>query len=126
MKFAVVVNQKYLVMVEAQSHGGAEHVILDGIYYGVETCQAFTIDEMTTDVFKAFATECQTISYEEMLSKAKAYKETQDKIENQKAEIKEYEKALNVLLREIDNVKSNLRVCLHNGELCEQELKNIW
>jgi hypothetical protein len=84
MKFIVIVNQKYLVTVEANTHGGAEHVILDTVYYGIKTCQAFTVDEIVTDTFKALAENCETISYAEMLEKSKLYKETLNNLEQAK------------------------------------------
>lgn len=126
MKYAVIVNQKFLVTVEANTHGGAEHKILDNVYYGIETCQAFTIDEMTTDVFKALVENCETISYDEMVKRSKDYKATLDEIKEDNEMVEKYTKQLNELYKEIEIAKDNMRVSLHNIEIAELELKEIW
>ncbi len=126
MKFMVVVNQKYLVNVEANTHGGAEHKILDDIHYGIETCQAFTFEEMTTDTFKALAENCETISYDEMVKRSKDYKATLDEIKEDNEIVEKYTKQLNELYKEIELAKDNMRVSLHNIEIAELELKEIW
>lgn len=126
MKYVVIVNQKYLVSVEANTHGGAEHKILDNVYYGVKTCQAFTIEEMSTDTFKALAENCETISYDEMLEKGKVYKETLDAMRENRANAEEYNAQVQELYKKIELAKDNMRSCLHNVEMAELELKEIW
>ena len=126
MKYIVVVNQKYLVSVEANTHGGAEHKILDNIYYGVETCQAFAIEEMATDTFRALAENCETISYDEMLNRSKLYKETLDKIKENKTKVEEHNKHITELYRQLELVKDEMKTRLHNIEMAELELKEIW
>ena len=51
MKYMVVVNQKYIVTVEANSACSAEHKILDNMD-GVQGAQAFTGKELSTDTFQ--------------------------------------------------------------------------
>lgn len=126
MKYVVIVNQKYLVSVEANTHGGAEHKILDDIHYGVETCQAFTIEEMRTDTFKALVENCETISYAEMVKLSEVYKATLEEIKEDNKMIEEYTKQLNELYKEIELAKDNMKICLHNVEIAELELKEIW
>lgn len=126
MKFMVMVNRKYLVMVEAQTAGGAEHVILDNVYYGVETCQAFSLKEMATEFFRSCAEECETVSYEELMEKGKAYKNALDSKKKYEALVKEYEKTVRELSAKIELEKSNIQITLDNIESCERELKQIW
>lgn len=126
MKYVVIVNQKYLVSVEAQSHGGAEHKILDNVYYGVETCQAFTIKEMATDIFRALAETCETISYDEMLKMGELYKETLDEIKENEIKVENYNKQITELYQQIELAKDNMRICVHNVEMSEIVLKEIW
>lgn len=126
MKYVVIVNQKYLVSVEANTHGGAEHKILDNVYYGVETCQAFKIEEMATDTFKALAENCETISYDEMVKRSEVYKATLNEIKEDNEMIEKYTEQLNGLYKKIELAKDNMRICLHNVEIAELELKEIW
>lgn len=126
MKFLVIVNQKYLVTVEANTHGGAEHKILDNIHYGIETCQAFTIAEMVTDTFKAMVENCETISYDEMVKRSELYKETLDEIKDDNERIEKYTQQLNELYKQIELAKDEMKTCLHNVEIAELELKEIW
>ena len=72
-KYIVIVNQKYLVSVEAGSNGGAEHRCLD-LVYGIETAQAFSRDDLRTEFFRDNAINCETISFAELTSKSDAFK----------------------------------------------------
>ncbi len=116
MKFIVIVNQKYLVTEDADTHGGAEHKILDNIYYGVETCQAFSMEEITTDIFKALAKECETISHSELYDKAREYKAKNEEIEKQKKQIEEYK-------NQIKELEKTIRQTTISKELAENNLK---
>lgn len=126
MKYVVIVNQKYLVSVEANTHGGAEHKILDNIYYGIETCQAFKLEEMVTDVFKALAQNCETISYAEMLQKSKLYKETLDNIESDKITLEKNITEIKNLYERIEALKDDSRILTNHIDTYNQELKEIW
>lgn len=81
MKYFVIVNQKYLVTVDADTAGGAEHKILDDIYYGIKGCQAFNTKELKTDAFRDMVENCSTISFNELLEQSKLYKTTLDYID---------------------------------------------
>jgi hypothetical protein len=72
-KYIVIVNRKYLISVEAGSHGGAEHLCLD-LVYGIDTAQAFSRDDLRTEFFRDAAIECETISFSELVAKSEAYK----------------------------------------------------
>ena len=120
MKFIVMVNQKYLVSVEANTNGGAEHKILDNVYYGIETCQAFSPEEMKTEFFRSCFEECETISYSELFDKAKEYKRLQDEKEAEKDKIAKYRKqiedlqeALMIARSGIDNCDNNIKELAH-------------
>lgn len=65
MKYMVVVNQKFIVAVEANTNSGAEHMILDTLD-GIEVAQAFTAEELNTDTFKWFLENGITISHREL------------------------------------------------------------
>lgn len=74
MKFYVIANKKYLLSVDAETHGAAEHKLLDNFHYFVDMCQAFKFDE-TKIMFEMFP-DFEIISFEKL------------KILNMKAEIK--------------------------------------
>lgn len=65
--FFVVVNRKYMVMVQAETNGGAEHKILDNISCA-ESSLAFDPVEESQHYGWAFA-ECQVMSFEELIQK---------------------------------------------------------
>lgn len=74
MDYFVVVNNKYIINVSADSACAAEHVILDQ-YDGTQYAQAFTAKEMNTDTFKHFMEVCETISTKELMAKSDEYAE---------------------------------------------------
>ena len=120
MKYIVMVNQKYLVTVEAETAGGAEHKILDNVFYGIEACQAFTLKELGTDFFRGCAESCETISYSELFDKAVCYKETaaaiakaEENIACYKKQIEDLRKDILFAEREIDNCNDSLKELLH-------------
>ena len=92
--FIVIVNAKYAVSVKAATNGGAEHKILDNIYYGIKTCQAFSLDELNTDFFKNLMAGCQTISIESLREKTKDVQRVFN-------EIKKFEEAIRLEKEEI-------------------------
>lgn len=79
-----------MVVVDAETNGGAEHKLLDKFHYYVEQCQAFKINE-TTIMFEMFP-DVQTCSiyqleqlemsaeYQYCLSKIKEYQNRADAV----------------------------------------------
>ena len=63
MKFMVMVNNKFMVSVEATSNVAAEHKILNDIYHGMQSALAFDEESMKTDHFRGCLLACQTISF---------------------------------------------------------------
>lgn len=94
MKFFVVVNHTNLILVDAETNGGAEHKILDNFHYYAEQCQAFKLDE-TKILFEMFP-DVQTCSmYQlEQFEMSAEYQHCLSKI-------KEYENRANVLKKKI-------------------------
>lgn len=126
MKFIVMVNHKYLVSVEADTCGGAEHKILDNVYYGIETCQAFTLEELSTDFFRNFAENCETISISELYNKAQEYKRLQDEKEAEKDMISEYRKKIEDLQEEIMRAKINIDLCDEHIKILAHQISIIF
>lgn len=118
MKYIVMVNQKHLVTVEAETSGGAEHKILDDVYYGIETCQAFSLNELSTDFFKGCAEKCETISYSELFDKAKRYKDLLDAIEAEEEELSEYRKR-------VKNLEEQIKLQEMNVDISDENLKQM-
>ena len=125
-KFFVIVNFKYLVMVEAATHGGAEHKILDNVYYGIETCQAFSMAEISTDFFKCRAKECETISYAELQRKAEEYKRISDELDEEKENAERYVENIRIHEVELEAEKNNLRDSQLNIEALKNRINSIW
>lgn len=114
MKFMVVVNNKYRINVDANTHGGAEHKILDDFYYGIEQCQAFSMDELTTETFKYFAEHCETISANELMEKCETYKKYLDEKFEEEQKVKEYSERILKLKKELQLLESNRQTCQFN------------
>lgn len=74
MKYLVVVNQKYIVSIEANSACSAEHKILDNMD-GIEGAQAFDNKAIKTETFQWYMQNCETVSYNEMLQISQKYTE---------------------------------------------------
>lgn len=72
MKYMVVVNQKFMVAVEANSALAAEHEIINN-FAGIDGAQAFDREAMKTDTFAGFLMDCETISLGELKDKADKY-----------------------------------------------------
>jgi len=69
-RFMVVVNHKYIVSVEAETNGGAEHRILDKIH-NCQSALSFDIEanETGTEMFRDLFNTCETISFDELKRK---------------------------------------------------------
>lgn len=106
-KYIVIVNHKYMVSVEACSHGGAEHRCLD-LVYGIEYAQAFSRDDLRTEFFRDNAIDCETISFAELVSKSEAYKAAVD-YENECRELLRADRArIEQLRREIEALENGM------------------
>lgn len=113
-KYMVIVNQKYLVSVEAGSHGGAEHRILD-TGYGFHGAQAFSREDLRTEFFRDNAIECETVSFDWLAAQSKAYKAALDYEAEAIRAMKDNQQRIEALRREIeileasnDNLKKNI------------------
>ena len=113
MKYIVWVNQKFLVKVEAESYGGAEHKILDN-YDGICAAQAFSIEDTRTDYFASVLETAEMISLDELKVLTKCYKEacymqgdTYDAVVERRKEIEELESQMKL-------AKENLRIAEKN------------
>ena len=122
MKFFVVVNGKYMVDVEANTHGGAEHIILDDFFYGIEQCQAFSTSELHTDTFKYFADVCETISREQLMLKCEQYKQVLDEKTNEEFKVSDYSEQISRLERELKLLQNNKTTCLCNIETLKRNM----
>jgi len=74
MKFMVMVNNKFMVSVEAESNLAAEHKILDDIYDGMQSALSFDKETMKTDHFRGCLMGCETISFNELKKMSEAYR----------------------------------------------------
>ena len=93
-KYLVTVNNKYLISVEANTHGGAEHRILDLCPYegAISCCQAFSKKDLRTDTFAAMAKDCETISFKEFISIVNRYEENLKKLKGIVVELEQLHK----------------------------------
>lgn len=123
-KYIVIVNQKYLVSVEAGSHGGAEHRCLD-LHYGIQTSQAFSRDDLRTECFRDMAIDCETISFAELAAKSEAFKVSIEKEREAREEIERNRKQLEELRREIAIIDGNNSFILHNIDQIINERESI-
>lgn len=108
MKYIVVVNNKYLITVEAESACGAEHRVLDHYAneineYGViKGALAFDKKTVKTDYFWDTVSRCETVSVEEL-----------DKIVADTIEVcekkKEAQAELNLIAGKIRDVEEEIR-----------------
>lgn len=119
-KYIVIVNEKYLVSVEAGSHGGAEHRCLD-LAYGIYTAQAFSRDDLRTEFFRLNAFECETISFSDLVSKSEAYKAAVDYECEAECKICKNSIRIDALRRELATLEENNRTLEENIRLSEKE-----
>lgn len=121
-KYIVIVNHKYLVSVEAMSHGGAEHRFLD-LVYGMQTAQAFSREDLRTEFFRDNAIDCETISFSELASKSNAFKaaieyenEVRQAIEDNRNRIRQLRKEIEALQDNNETLKANLDESINEHE----------
>lgn len=126
MKFMVVVNNKYMVTVEAKTHGGAEHKILDDFYYGIEQCQAFSMEELNTETFKYFAYHCETISANELMGKCETYKKYLDEKSEKEFAITDYTEQILRLEKELELLQSDRITCRGNLEVLKNKMAKVF
>lgn len=123
-KYIVIVNWKYLVSVEANSHGGAEHRCLD-LCYGIETAQAFSKADLKTEFFRDNAIQCETISFTELASKSAEYKNALDYVEECKKYMNEASAEIARMLKEVEKLRNGNQNLMQNIDQTEKELKAI-
>lgn len=126
MKFMVIVNNKYMITVDANTHGGAEHKILDDFFYGIEQCQAFSMDELNTETFKYFAEHCETISANELMEKCETYKKYVDEKQETEQKVNDYTKRIQALENELKLLNGNKITCLANIETIKNNIAKVF
>lgn len=119
MKFMVMVNNKFMVSVEAESNLAAEHKILDDIYDGMQSALAFDKESMKTDHFRGCLLGCETISFNELKKMSEAYR-------NQWAKVSECCKAVDAAEEAVEDLEKRLaeakELALHARQArCEAE-----
>lgn len=119
-KYIVIVNQKYLVSVEAGSHGGAEHRCLD-LVYGIETAQAFSRDDLRTEFFRDNAINCETLSFAELVAKSEAFAAAVMYEAEAKQAISDNESRIAKLRHELELLQDNNNTLSENIRLSRKE-----
>ena len=109
MKFMVMVNNKYMVSLEASSCLAAEHKILDEIRYGMQSALAFDQETTKTEHFIACMMQCQTISYEELHKLSEVYTDGWKKVSDQKNSIEIKEDHLRELEARCSDMRDQIR-----------------
>ncbi len=74
MKYLVVVNQMYIVAVNANSALEAEHMILNNMD-GIQGAQAFDQKSVRTETFAGYMMSCETVSFSELQQISRRYTE---------------------------------------------------
>lgn len=123
-KYIVMVNHKYLVSVEANSRGGAEHRILD-LVYGIEYAQAFSREDLRTEFFRDNAFDCETISFEQLKEKSETIHNAIVYENNTLQTIHENEKKIRQLRKELELLEHNTDILRENVLRSRDERKNM-
>ena len=124
-KYIVIVNRKYLVSVEANSHGGAEHRCLD-LHYGIQTAQAFSREDLRTECFRDMAIDCETISFAELATKSEAFKKEIEYEKEARKAIEDNNSRIDKLLAEVAILKENNGVLNFNINQSIDERQKIF
>lgn len=128
-KFFVIVNQKYVVSVEAQTSGGAEHVILDLLPLdntlckfggGITSCQAFSERDMKTECFVEMVKDCNTVSLSEFVNMCETFKKHVKEFNSYLDEVIAVNKKISHLEDEINLYKQDL-CSLQKNILCSRD-----
>lgn len=119
-KYLVIVNRKYLVNVEAASHGGAEHRVLD-LVYGITGAQAFSKKDMSTEFFRDYAINCETVSFNWLVEQSKAFKESQIYEAECRKALNDNNSKISQLLKQIEALKASNDILHSNITECENE-----
>lgn len=127
-KYLVVVNQKFLVSVEAETNGGAEHRLLDliPIEGAIRSCQAFSLDELKTEFFRVLVKDCKTISEDEFRCKCESYKKLSDIVNTSKSDVLQLEERIAHYMKEIEACKQSICSAHNNGVVALSELELIF
>lgn len=117
MKFMVMVNNKFMVSVEAESNLAAEHRILDDIYDGMQSALSFDMDTMKTDHFRGCLMGCETISFSELKKMSEAYRDQWHTFAECKGESDTAEAKVRMLEKQLAEAKE---VALHAKQRCRE------
>ena len=119
MKYYVIVNNGlYLVKVDAQSLGGAEHVVLDN-YSGITGAQAFSLEDMGLETFQALARTAEPVSLEELGRLSEEYSEHW-------ADVSRAQDATFQARREVYRAEAALKEARQALEYLEEEEAQAW
>ena len=117
MKFMVMVNNKFMVSVEAESNLAAEHKFLDDIYDGMQSALAFDKESMKTDHFRGCLLGCETISFNELKKMSDAYRNQWHTLAECKGESDTAEAKVKMLEKQLAEAKE---VALHAKQRCKE------
>ena len=118
MKFMVMVNNKFMVSVEATSNAAAEHKILDDIYDGMQSALAFDKESMKTDHFRGCLMACETISFNELKKMSEAYSKQWNKFTEAKSVLDSAVENIRSLEKQLEAAKE---IALHAKQRCDEE-----
>jgi len=110
MVIATIDGEKYMTKVRANSHAGAEHIVLDAGIVGkhevaVTGCQAYDSDDMQYSYFINAAIESHTVSLSDLTDIIKTKNADIRAKDNAEARIKEIEIQMALLQHELDGCK---------------------
>ena len=118
-KFMVMVNCKWMVLIESENACRAEHLILDDLRYGIQFCQAFSIEEFATDTFLGWMSSCETISLRELEDKVSKFKAYQDQKQAEEDNAKQIDKRIMDIDDKINKLKAERKELAKSWELAQ-------
>lgn len=121
MKYFVVANQKWIVSVDANSAGAAEHAVLD-VVDGIQYAQAFTGKELSTDTFQHFFENGTTVTIDELLNISAEYTEAVKKCKACAEQFAERKKEVDRLKAELEVAEHNLNISNWNAKQAKLEM----
>lgn len=124
MKYMVVVNQKYIVMVEVNSACSAEHKILDTMD-GVQGAQAFTGKELYTDTFQWYFENGMTVSYDELASVFSKYSAACKELGKRIEEEADKKLQISSLKDQLRKAEEELSICRWNTTQAKLNLNEV-
>lgn len=110
MKYAVLVNNKYMVAVEKDgSAAAAEHEILDN-YFGISGAQAFGKADMKTNYFNEVFQMAELISLKDLQKMSDEVKRQLEILDFYKSAKRDAEKRVERLRQELADAEETLRI----------------